>query len=134
DSPLAVDAITASPYLGYGSLRPMLDTALANGAGVFVLALTSNPEGHQVQRATTTDGRSVAGAILDELRRANAGSGPLGSLGAVVGATVGAVPESLDIGGPLLAPGVGAQGATADDLRAVFGAALGNVLPSSSRG
>ena len=44
-SPLAVDAVTASPFLGIGSLDPLIDTALANDAGVFVLALTSNPEG-----------------------------------------------------------------------------------------
>ena len=28
-SPLAADAITASPYLGFGSLDPMIDTARA---------------------------------------------------------------------------------------------------------
>ncbi|EFK98664.1 orotidine 5'-phosphate decarboxylase, partial [Streptomyces sp. SPB78] len=44
-SPLFSDAVTVSPYLGYGSLRPALDAAAASGAGVFVLALTSNPEG-----------------------------------------------------------------------------------------
>ena len=40
-SPLAADAVTASPFLGFGSLTPMLDTARKHGAGVFVLALTS---------------------------------------------------------------------------------------------
>jgi orotidine-5'-phosphate decarboxylase len=35
--------------------------------------------------------------------------------------------------GPLLAPGIGAQGATAEDLRNVFGDARANVLPASSR-
>ena len=34
---------------------------------------------------------------------------------------------------PLLAPGVGAQGGTTEDLRRVFGDALPNVLPASSR-
>ena len=29
DSPLAADAVTASPYLGFGSLQPLLDTAAA---------------------------------------------------------------------------------------------------------
>ena len=43
-SPLAADAVTVSPYLGYESLRPVLDLAAATGRGVFVLALTSNPE------------------------------------------------------------------------------------------
>jgi orotidine-5'-phosphate decarboxylase len=132
-SPLASDAITASPYLGFGSVEPMIDTALAHGAGVFVLALTSNKEGPQVQHARTTDGRTVGGAILDELARRNAGAEPLGSLGAVVGATIGDTGESFAFNGPILAPGVGAQGGTADDLRRIFGAAARNVLPSTSR-
>ncbi len=133
-SPLAVDAITASPYLGFGSLTPMLDTARVNDAGVFVLALTSNKEGPQVQHAITADGRPVGGAMLDELRALNADASPLGSFGAVVGATIGEVDERFDINGPLLAPGYGAQGGTVDDLRRIFGQAAGNVLPSTSRG
>jgi orotidine-5'-phosphate decarboxylase len=144
-SPLAADAVTASPYLGFGSLRPLLDLARANGRGVFVLALTSNPEGPQVQHARAgagdgdgngdRNGRTVAQTILDAVAAENAGARPLGSVGAVVGATVGAagVAHDLAVNGPLLAPGIGAQGATAGDLRAVFGAALGAVLPSSSR-
>lgn len=133
-SPLACDAITASPYLGFGSLRPMIDTALAHGTGVFVLALTSNAEGPQVQHAVTASGRTVGGEILDALRRANADATPLGSLGAVVGATIGETGESFDINGPLLAPGVGAQGGTVDDVRRIFGRTARNVLPSTSRG
>ena len=42
-SPLASDAMTVSPYLGYGSLAGTVDLAAAHGAGVFVLAATSNP-------------------------------------------------------------------------------------------
>ncbi len=55
-SPLAADAITASPYLGFGSLEPMVDTARKHDAGIFVLALTSNPEGPEVQGARTGGG------------------------------------------------------------------------------
>jgi orotidine-5'-phosphate decarboxylase len=133
-SPLASDAITASPYLGFGSVRPMIDTALAHGAGVFVLALTSNKEGPEVQHASTSSGRSVGGSMLDELARLNAGAKPLGSLGAVVGATIGEVDESFEFNGPILAPGVGVQGGTADDVLRIFGPAARNVLPSTSRG
>jgi orotidine-5'-phosphate decarboxylase len=132
-SPLAADAITASPYLGFGSLQPILDTALANDAGVFVLALTSNKEGPEVQHATTASGRTVGGSILDRLRVLNAGATPLGSMGAVVGATIGDTGENFDINGPLLVPGFGAQGGTVDDLRRLFGPRARNVLPSSSR-
>jgi orotidine-5'-phosphate decarboxylase len=134
DSPLFSDAVTVSPYLGFGSLRPALDAARISGSGVFVLALTSNPEGAQVQRAATGDGRSVAQLMLDEIAAENSGAAPLGSVGAVVGATLGEAGVDLAVNGPLLAPGVGAQGATPADLPGVFGAALGNVLPSVSRG
>jgi orotidine-5'-phosphate decarboxylase len=132
-SPLAVDAITASPFLGFGSLEPMIETALANDAGVFVLALTSNPEGPQVQHARTADGRTVAGAVLDAVASRNAGAAPMGSVGAVVGATIGETEEKLDVNGPLLVPGLGAQGGTAEDVRRIFGPASANVLASSSR-
>ena len=132
-SPLAVDAITASPYLGFGSLAPMVDTARKHDAGLFVLALTSNPEGPEVQHARLADGSTVAGRMLDHLRELNAGAEPLGSFGAVIGATIGETGEDLDFGGPVLAPGYGAQGGTVADLRRLFGAASGAVLPSSSR-
>jgi orotidine-5'-phosphate decarboxylase len=131
-SPLASDAITASPYLGFGSLDPMVDTARRHGAGVFVLALTSNKEGPEVQHARAGD-RSVAGVVLDHLRELNAGAAPLGDFGAVVGATIGDTAEELDINGPILAPGYGAQGGTVADLRRIFGTAARHVLPSSSR-
>ncbi len=50
-APLACDAVTLSPYLGFGSLDPFVDTARRHGAGLFVLALTSNKEGPEVQHA-----------------------------------------------------------------------------------
>ena len=132
-SPLASDAITVSPYLGFGSLGPLVETARRRGAGLFVLALTSNPEGPEVQAATVAGGGTVAGAMLDHLRTLNDGAEPLGSFGAVVGATIDDPAERLDINGPLLAPGYGAQGGTVADLRRIFGDAAGAVLPSSSR-
>ena len=132
-SPMAVDAITASPFLGFGSLDPMLATASEHGKGVFVLALTSNPEAPQFQHARTDAGGTVAGAVLDELRRLNDDVSPMGSFGAVVGATIAETSEDLDVNGPLLVPGIGAQGGTADDVRRIFGRVLHLVLPSSSR-
>lgn len=132
-SPLAVDAVTVSPYLGFGSLEPFIATALRHDAGVFVLALTSNKEGPQFQHAVCADGRTVAGTVLDEVRDRNASAVDLGSVGVVVGATIGETSEDLDVGGPLLVPGIGAQGGTVEDVRRIFGPAARNVLPSSSR-
>ncbi|NEE04057.1 orotidine-5'-phosphate decarboxylase [Phytoactinopolyspora halotolerans] len=138
-SPLCADAVTASPYLGFGSLRPLIDTALAHGNGVFVLARTSNPEGAEVQRARGSDGRTVAETMLDRVREVNSDAQPLGSVGCVVGATIaadgadGVNQENLRVNGPVLAPGIGAQGARVSDLRAVFGPVVHSVLPAVSR-
>jgi orotidine-5'-phosphate decarboxylase len=134
DSSLCVDAITVSPYLGVGSLRPAFEMAAEFGGGVFVLALTSNPEGPAVQHAVGADGRTVAQTVIDEISQVNTGADPLGSLGLVVGATIGETDHDLSkVNGPLLAPGLGAQGGSPGDLRAIFGESLRNVLPSYSR-
>jgi len=130
-SPLASDAITVSPYLGFGSLDPFVETARRFDAGLFVLGLTSNKEGPEVQSATVDTGETVAARMFDHLRALNDGDS-LGSFGAVVGATIGDATESLDFNGPILAPGFGEQGGTPADIRRIFGDLT--VLPSSSRG
>lgn len=134
------DALTVSPYLGFESLRPALDLAAQAQRGLFVLALTSNPEGRTVQHARLRE-TSVAESMVTSAAVENsaaAGRGELGSVGLVVGATVGTAVQELEldlaaVNGPLLSPGIGAQGGTSDDLRRVFGDALPNVLPASSR-
>ena len=132
-APLAADAITLSPYLGFGSLAPALDLAEQTGRGVFVLAMTSNPEGASVQRAEA-GGRTIAQSIVDGAASRNAGAAPLGGVGLVIGATVGEPGLDLaKLNGPILAPGFGAQGAGVAELRAVFGDHLRHVLPTSSR-
>ncbi|HEX5144848.1 MAG TPA: orotidine-5'-phosphate decarboxylase [Mycobacterium sp.] len=133
DSPLACDAVTASPYLGFGSLRPLLDTATANGRGVFVLAATSNPEGAGVQLAQTASGRTVAQLIVDAAAQENRGGDGLGSVGVVVGATLSEVPDLSALGGPVLVPGVGAQGGRPEHLAGLGGAQRGQLLPAVSR-
>ncbi|MFV0495500.1 orotidine-5'-phosphate decarboxylase [Mycobacterium sp.] len=155
DSPLAADAVTASPYLGFGSLRPLIEVALAHDRGVFVLAATSNPEGATVQQADA-GGRSVAQLIVDHVAESNqmsnrtfnqmpdrisgradgqpAGdSAPLGSVGVVVGATVSHAPDLTGVGGPVLVPGVGAQGGRAEALAGLGGADSRLLLPTVSR-
>lgn len=147
-SPLAGDAMTVSPYLGFGSLAPAVDLALATGRGLFVLALTSNPEGAEVQHARDADGVAVADRVARAAAASNAAElaaggvaagEALGSIGLVVGATIGDAAARLGVDlaavrGPLLAPGVGAQGAGPAELAAVFGDARSAVLASSSRG
>ena len=137
--PLEADAITVSPYLGMGSLRPAFELAEHTGKGIFVLALTSNPEGVSVQHAIGGSGLSVAREVAEAAAELNAGATPMGSVGLVVGATVGEAVKKLGINleavnGPLLSPGVGAQGAGPAELVEVFGSARSRVLVSQSRG
>jgi orotidine-5'-phosphate decarboxylase len=71
--------------------------------------------------------------MLDSVREHNSGVEPQGSVGVVVGATIGSTQEDLAINGPLLVPGLGAQGGGGSDLRRIFGAVAGNVVHSVSR-
>lgn len=139
-APLEADAITLSPYLGVGSLDPAAQLAAEHGKGLFLLALTSNPDGPQVQHARTASDTPVALEIARHAERiGNPGPGEWSSVGLVVGATVrGAYRElGLDRAAPsvpLLAPGFGAQGAGPAQLPQVFGENAGHVLVSLSRG
>jgi len=132
-SPLAADAVTASPYLGFGSLCPLLDTARAQARGVFVLAATSNPEGDAVQRALR-DGRTVAQSIVDDAAAVNRDALPRpGSVGVVVGATAAHPPDVSALNGPVLVPGLGAQGGRPEALGGLGNARPGQLLPAASR-
>lgn len=131
DSPLAADAVTASPYLGFGSLHPLLELAAERGRGVFVLAATSNPEGAGVQGAVSA-GRSVAQAVVDDAAAWNRARRS-GSVGVVVGATLAEVPDLSELNGPVLVPGIGAQGGRPDALTRLGGARLDQIWPAVSR-
>ena len=133
DSPLRADAITISPYLGFGSLAPALELAAETEAGVYVLVRTSNPEGVLLQSSIDAKGVSVAQQIIDESVAWTAQTG-FDGIGAVIGATLPDLQLDLDaFDGSILAPGVGAQGGTITGLSALFGANTRNVLPSVSR-
>jgi orotidine-5'-phosphate decarboxylase len=129
---VAADAITVSPYLGFGSLEPAFRAAEEAGRGVFVLARTSNPEGGSVQLASA-DGRTVAQAMVDGAAGRNTGASTLGGVGVVVGATHDHGLELGALNGAVLAPGLGAQGATPRDVAERFAGLSGLVLPAASR-
>jgi orotidine-5'-phosphate decarboxylase len=138
DSPLGVDALTAVPYLGLGSLQPLFDRAAVHGRGVIVVVRSSNPEGRMVQEARTDEGRgpAVEDMLLAQIAETNRdGRVPPGTVGAVVGATLGPSTFRLpDLGGVILAPGVGAQGAGPVEVGRLFtGCPPGSVLASASR-
>jgi orotidine-5'-phosphate decarboxylase len=134
---LRADAITTHAYLGIGALDPMIDFTVKHAGGVFVVVRSSNPEGKDLQTARTASGETVAQALCREItaRNRKLTTEALGPIGAVVGATcedaaeiVAALPASF-----ILAPGVGAQGATIADTRARVPNARGRILPSVSR-
>jgi orotidine-5'-phosphate decarboxylase len=154
-APLGADAVTLSPYLGFGALASAIRTAEDAGRGVFVLARTSNSDGAEVQLAERA-GRSVAQAIVDAAAAANRdalgaareqaesgsiaigdGCGPgipaLGPVGVVVGATADHGLDLSALSGAVLAPGLGAQGATPADLAVRFAGVRGVLLPTASR-
>ncbi len=139
--PLAADAVTATPYVGMGALWPMVVAARETGRGLIVVVSSSNPEGREVQEAVVSGGGTVEESMLLAIGRWNAeeagqaGAGRLGSVGAVVGATGGAPLEHLSrLAGVVLAPGLGAQGATVADVTRRFArCAPGSVLPAVSR-
>ena len=137
DSPFGGDAMTASAYLGFGALHPLLKKATERDAAVFVVVRSSNPEGRALQDAKLPDGRSVATALADDITAFNASvADGVGPIGAVMGATIeGAATQTLASlpNALILAPGIGAQGATFEDLARNFGNAVQRVLPSVSR-
>jgi orotidine-5'-phosphate decarboxylase len=136
DSPLAADAVTVHPYLGLAALAPLITTAGRAGRGIVVVTRSSNPEGRSLQQAITASGASVEDSILADIAAWNAsGLVPPGTVGAVIGATLPrSTFELSQLGGVILAPGLGAQGATPADVTALFGGCEpGTVLPSASR-
>ena len=122
------DAVTVNTYFGAEGLTPFLDLAERNGKGVFALVRTSNPSGDAIQSLELKSGGTVAQAVarivagLGDAKK-YVGERGYSLLGAVVGATKPGDAASLRALMPrqiFLVPGYGAQGGTADDVRACF--------------
>jgi orotidine-5'-phosphate decarboxylase len=122
------DALTVNSYLGVDGIEPFLKVAAAQGKGLFALVRTSNPGGDAIQNLALADGRSVADAVASVMAKGGSDARYVGEsgyslLGAVVGATKAQdaarlralMPQQL-----FLVPGFGAQGGSADDVRACF--------------
>ncbi|MFG0258905.1 MAG: orotidine-5'-phosphate decarboxylase [Phycisphaerales bacterium JB041] len=120
---LGADAITVNAYLGPSTVEPYLDA----GLGVFVLVRTSNPDSDAVQSVPlAASDATVAGMMADHVRELGAsrrGPAGLSDVGAVVGATKASDGRALRERMPdqvFLIPGYGAQGGSADDVRAML--------------
>ncbi len=110
---MGADLITCSPYMGRSSIEPFLDA----GLGVFALCRTSNQDGDELQ-ALVVDGEGTVA-----LKTAEMIVGLGDQVGAVVGATNGAEEtkalRAVMPDGMFLVPGVGAQGGSMDDVKAM---------------
>jgi orotidine-5'-phosphate decarboxylase len=131
------DALTINPYLGSDSVQPFLEACDAAGAGVYILARTSNPSSAEFQtQGSPTLTERVADAI-GAWGAERIGACGFSSVGAVVGAThpgeLVALRERMPHT-PLLLPGFGAQGATAADVVGGFSEGCRGALVNSSRG
>jgi orotidine-5'-phosphate decarboxylase len=131
DGPIGGDAITLSPYLGPESLDPFL-ARTSVGKGLFLLVRTSNPGAGPWQRDS-----GLAEQAARWIAGANVLSEELGSVGAVIGATLpdeaphwrARLPRAW-----FLVPGYGAQGAGPDEVRPHFLPGGLGALITSSRG
>jgi orotidine-5'-phosphate decarboxylase len=135
-APLEADALTVHPYLGLKAMDAFVSRASQAGSCLLVVTRSSNPEGRAVQSARDDSGRQVDEALLREIGKLNHALAPgrIGPVGAVV-APVRMEPE-LDLPSAqalFLAPGVGAQGATPQDVASVFASCPDRVMPSASR-
>ena len=133
----AADALTVNAYLGQDTLQPFIQKCIERGAGLYVLVRTSNP-GAVVFQDRKTEDATVFEAVADVVQGCNVeyfSSDDYGSIGAVVGATW---PEELNSlrsrmpNTPLLVPGYGSQGGTAEGVAGAFDQkGLGAVINSS---
>jgi orotidine-5'-phosphate decarboxylase len=110
---MGADFITCSPYMGRSSIEPFLEAEL----GVFALCRTSNPDADELQCLAINDGSTLAQHTARMIT----------ALGDQVGAVVGATNNTAETamlrrempGAMFLVPGVGAQGGTVHDVKAM---------------
>jgi orotidine-5'-phosphate decarboxylase len=137
-APLAADAITVHPYLGLAAMDSYVTRAAESGSCLLVVTRSSNPEGRVIQAAQVAGPGtgSVEEDLLREIGTLNQRLAPagIGPVGAVVGPAHMSPQLNLTAARCLfLVPGVGAQGASAADVAAVFAACPDRVMPSASR-
>ena len=137
-SPLSADAMTVNPYFGTDGVQPFIDEAKSENAGLYLLVKTSNPTSAELQDLLVSGKPlySSVAALVVKWGKELIGNSGYSSIGAVVGATH---PEELKTlreqmkSTPLLIPGYGAQGGTAQDIASAFIGGQGAVV-NSSRG
>lgn len=112
------DILTVTPYMGYDVIKPLVPW-LKNGKGIYVVWMSSNPSGKDIQELEGKDGKIASETLFDLIESNAEKDGVLDGIGYVLGATkVNGLSENLYRKvktRPMLMPGVGAQGADAKD-------------------
>ena len=130
------DAVTVNPFLGLDTMINFVE-ASKEGKGVFVLVKTSNPGSGFIQNAMIGD-KTVSDMLAEYVSdqgELSIGQSGYSNLGAVVGATK--VEESLHLReimkkSILLAPGIGVQGGSVEDIKKLMDKnGLGVIVPIS---
>jgi len=137
-APYAADALTVNPYLGEDTLQPFVDACVQRRAGLYVLVRTSNPGAAVFQDRVSEDQKLFEGVadVVQGLNQSNWEGDDWGGIGAVTGATwpaeLTALRERMP-NTPLLIPGYGSQGGTAEDVQSGIVDGVGALI-NSSRG
>jgi orotidine-5'-phosphate decarboxylase len=109
------DAVTLSPFMGFDSIEPYQRYA---GRGLILLCRTSNPGGADLQAQRLVSDQPGGELLYERIARLAAGEWNRGGqIGLVVGATYPAeIARVRELAPtlPLLIPGVGAQGGSAE--------------------
>ncbi len=133
------DAVTVAGYLGKSAVAPFIEAAQAGGRGLYVLVRPSDPGADEVHEF----GGDLH--LYEHMARLVADWGAAPELRGVGGwSCVGAVVAPKDVDStaalrsalphtPLLVPGYGAQGATADACRVLFGPDGAGAVVNASR-
>ncbi len=138
DLPVA-DALTVNAYMGPDTIESFLAVADRTGAGLFVLARTSNPGAAELEEQELASGGQVWERVagwIDAWNTTRTGSSGVASIGAVIGATAPAVVRAARDHmptAPLLLPGVCAQGGRIADLAPAFERAAAGGLVVAAR-
>ncbi len=116
-----VDCVTVSPYMGHDSINPFVLNFPDNG--IYILDRTSNPGGKDLQNKKMENGEPLYMTVASTILKWNEEYSS--NIGAVVGATnlmefenITSLFASHEI--PLLIPGVGSQGGSAEDVLALL--------------
>ena len=141
DAGFNCDALTVTPYLGRDSLVPFVEACRKHGKGLFVVLKTSNPGSKDFEdQPLASTGRplyeKIAG-VLNELGDSLVGESGYSAVGAVIGATFpeeGRRLRELMPRAPILVPGYGAQGGSAQAAAECFNDDGLGAIVSSSRG